>query len=104
MGKKLPYTPKSRVRSSLRQLWLRSRERAATLRRDDYSCVECGKRQSTAKGKECKIEVHHRNGIEWKKIEEYIYKHLLVNPEHLECQCRECHRKTTELQRKIEGK
>jgi hypothetical protein len=32
MGKKLPYTPRSKVRAALRQLWLRSRERAAALK------------------------------------------------------------------------
>ena len=34
MGKKLLTTPRSRVKAALRQVWLRSRERAAALKRE----------------------------------------------------------------------
>jgi len=48
MAKKLPYTPNSRIKSALRQLWLRSRERAKRLKEDKYTCQKCGKKQSRA--------------------------------------------------------
>ena len=95
VGKKLPHTPRSRVKSALRQLWLRSRERAAALKRDKYTCVECGVKQSREKGKYVYVEVHHLNGIDWEKIIEYIYKHLLVDPKELETNCVDCHNKKT---------
>ena len=91
MGKKLPTTPRSKVRSAIRQLWLRSRERAAALRRDGYTCQCCGKKQSKAKGKEFAVEVPHLDGIEWEKILDYIYRHVLVDPGKLETLCKECH-------------
>jgi 5-methylcytosine-specific restriction endonuclease McrA len=92
MGRKLPGTPRSTVRAGIRRLWLRSRERAATLKRDNYSCVHCGKKQSKAKGKEQAVEVHHLNGIQWEMILDYIYRHVLVDPKHLETICPECHK------------
>lgn len=97
--KKKESTPRSRVRAAIRQLWLRSRERAAALKRDNYTCVHCGKKQSTAKGKEQKIEVHHLNGIEWDNIIDYIFRHVLVNSKDLEAICPECHAKETEKQK-----
>jgi len=92
MGKRLPNTPRSKVRSALRQLWLRSRERAAALRRDNYTCRFCGRKQSKAKGKEQKIEVHHREGIDnWEKVIDLVFAELLCSPEYLETTCPECH-------------
>lgn len=91
MGKKLPTTPRSRVRAALRQLWLRSRERAAAIKREQNTCECCGKKGSVAKGREVKIEVHHLEGIQWDRIIEYIYRHILVNPDALEVLCKECH-------------
>ena len=92
MPKKLSYTPKSRVRAALRQLTLRSRERAAALKRDKYSCVHCGVKQSKARGKEQRVEVHHIDGIKWDDIFDYIYQHLLPPPEKWETVCPDCHR------------
>ena len=91
MGKKLLTTPKSRVRSALRQVWLRSRERAAAIKRENGCCEICGTKQSVAKGREVKLEVHHLNGIEWNLILEYIYRHILVDPKHLQVMCKNCH-------------
>lgn len=86
-------TPRSRVRGMLRQIFLRSRERAAALKRDNYSCQHCGVKQSKAAGQEQKVEVHHKNGINvWKQIEDLIYQDLLCDPEHLETLCPECHK------------
>ena len=96
VSKKLPHTPSSRIRSALRQLWLRSRERAAALKRDKYSCVKCGVKQSKAKGKEVKVEVHHKNPIEdsWNFIIEDIAEYILGDVDNLEVLCKECHLKT----------
>lgn len=93
MGKRLPNTPRSKVRAAIRQLWLRSRERAAALKRDKYTCQCCGKKQSKAKGKEQKVEVHHKAGYipNWEEIIDAIYMHILCEPEKLETLCPECH-------------
>ena len=91
MGRKLPTTPRSRVRSALRAVWLRSRERAAAIKREGGCCEICGKKQSAAKGREVKLEVHHLDGIEWEKILDYVYRHILVDPKGLQVMCKECH-------------
>lgn len=97
MSKKKSTTPRGRVKAAVRQLWLRSRERAATLKRDNYTCQECGKKQSTAKGKEQKVCVHHLEGIDWELIIDYIFLNVLVNPDKLETLCPECHKKLEEF-------
>jgi len=92
MGKKLPHTPNSRIKNDLRRLWMRSRERAAALKREDYSCERCKAKQSRAKGREVYVEVHHKDGItNWQEIYRQIRKLLLVDPDRLEVLCRECH-------------
>ncbi len=97
MGKRLLYTPRSRVRSSLRQLWLRSRERASAIKRDQYTCQSCGRKQSKAKGREFDVQVHHRAGIgNWEQVIDIVYQGILVNPEGLETLCEECHNKKGE--------
>jgi 5-methylcytosine-specific restriction endonuclease McrA len=97
MGKRLPTTPRSRVRAALRQLWLRSRERAAALKRDGYSCHDCGKKQSRAKGKEIYVEVHHIDGIKWEQLIDMVYEMLLCNPDGLITMCEDCHDKIKAL-------
>ena len=91
MGKRLKSTPRSQVRAALRRLWLRSRERAAALKRDGYACQGCNRKQSKAKGKEFAVEVHHLDGIEWEKMVDYVFRHLLCDPECLETMCKTCH-------------
>jgi len=94
MGKRLPYTPSSTIRTAMRRLWLRSRERQAALKRDGYRCQDCLRKQSKAKGGEFCVEVHHQAGeICWREIEDAIRKWLLVNPEGLVTLCPECHDK-----------
>jgi len=91
---KKPITPRSQVRSALRRLWLRSRERAAALKRDNYTCQECDTKQSRAKGREVKVECHHIEGVcNWELMLDYIYRHLLCDPKYLETLCKECHEK-----------
>ena len=86
-------TPRSRIQSNLRMLWLRSRERAAALKRDGYTCQNCHRKQSKSKNSPLKIEVHHINGVRWNEIIDHIYQELLVNPEKLITLCKECHGK-----------
>ena len=100
---KKPSTPRSQVRSALRRLWLRSRERAATLKRDGYKCVDCGVKQSRAKGREEYVEVDHLPGIQWEQMIDYIFQHLLINPIGLDTVCKEHHKKRTEDRKKFKG-
>ena len=84
-------TPKGRITSTLRQLWLRSAEREEELKRDRYTCVSCGAKQSRAKGKEQKVEVHHIQGIEWDEIVDLIYQEILCDVDKLQTLCPDCH-------------
>jgi len=95
MGKRLPNTPKSQIRAALRRLLLRSRERATALKRDQYTCQRCGKKQSKAKGKETSVEVHHKKNIDknWEIILKCISDYLLVSQDELITLCKECHKK-----------
>jgi len=102
MGKRMPHTPTSRIKDALRKLWLRSRERAAAIKRDGYSCRTCGAKQSKAKGREVSVEVNHRHGIKWAEIIRFIRAELLCEPEHLETLCKECHSEVTEQQRETD--
>lgn len=96
MGRKLSTTPRSNVRSAIRQLWLRSRERAEALKRDKYTCQRCGRKQSKTKGREVSVEVHHKKGIKnWEALINAVYKLILVDPKYLETLCKECHRNET---------
>jgi predicted HNH restriction endonuclease len=97
MGKRLPTTPRSKVRQAIRQLWLRSRERATALKNAKYTCSVCGVKQSKAKGKEQKIEVHHREGIDnWDMIIDLIISKILCTPEDYDVVCPACHEKKHE--------
>lgn len=100
MSKRLPHTPTSRIKDALRKLWLRSRERAAAIKRDGYSCRTCGAKQSRAKGREVQVEVNHRHGIRWTEIIQFIREELLCEPENLETLCKDCHAEVTDEQRK----
>ena len=85
-------TPRSRVKGMLRQIFLRSAERGEALKRDKYTCQTCGIKQTTKKGMEVKVEVHHKNGIMvWDKIIDLIYQELLCDPAELQTLCRDCH-------------
>jgi len=91
---KEPITPKTIIVRQLRLLWMRSRERSEALKRTGYCCESCGKKRSEAKGKEQKIEVHHKEGIgNWDAVIELIRKEILCEPELLEVLCPDCHEK-----------
>ena len=90
MGKRLEQTPNSQIRSALRKIFLWSRERASILKRDKYTCTVCGSKQSRAKGKECRVEVHHVDGIVWQRMYEAVRNDLL-NQEMVTL-CVSCHR------------
>jgi hypothetical protein len=91
--KKLPVTtPRAQIRRALRLLWLHSRERAAALKRDNYTCQACHKKHSTAKGKEFKVEVHHCSGDSGiDAVIDYIYRQLLCDHSKLVTLCPKCH-------------
>lgn len=92
-SKKLPYTPNSQIRAALRKLFLRSRERAAALKRDKYTCRCCGVKQSRAKGREVYVECHHKKGIaNWEKLMAAVREYLLCHEDHLEVLCEKCHK------------
>lgn len=98
MGKRSLSTPRSIVRHALRLLWLHSRERAAALKAAGYCCEECGVKQSKAKGREVKVEVHHSEGAQLEHLVDEVFKHLLCDPKLLEVACKDCHEKLTRSQ------
>jgi 5-methylcytosine-specific restriction endonuclease McrA len=86
------FSTNSKIKSHLRNLWLRSPERAAAMKRDNYTCQKCHRKQTMAKGKEFKVQVHHLHGIgNWDKVCEIIKQELLCDPEFLQTLCKECH-------------
>ena len=93
--RKSDRTTRSQIRQALRRLSLRSRERAAALKRDNYTCQRCGKKQSKAKGREVSVEVHHVNGVQWDVLVDCVYEMLLCHPDDMITLCRECHREET---------
>lgn len=89
MGHKKPNTPRSQIKNCLRQLVLRSRERAKALKDTGYCCTDCGIKQSKAKGKEVKIQVHHDPPLEdqWEEVIDRVVE-LLASPQYpLCCPC-----------------
>lgn len=85
MGKKLPNTPRSKVTSVLRRLFMYSRERNATLKRDGKQCVKCGCKEH--------LRVHHKTEIPWDEIIKPIMKYLLCDKSALVTLCKDCHNK-----------
>lgn len=102
MTKKLPYTPKSRIQNWIRRGWTQSRERAKVLKEAKYTCCQCHRKKSTAKGEGLKVEVHHKVMINWDKIVAFIRKEVLDKPQ--ECLCVDCHRVETKKQNEARKK
>lgn len=98
MGKKQPNTPRSKIRACLRQLWLRSRERAKSLKNTGYCCKKCGIKQTKRKGEEVSLEVHHDPPIDWNGIIDLIAERILeVNQYPL---CKKCHKEAHDESKK----
>ncbi len=97
MAKKKPNTPRSRVKSYLRKLWMCSRERAKALKSTKYHCTKCNVKQSMAKGRVVKLEVHHLTGIEWERLIDLVFELLLDVPQIPLCV--PCHKIETERQK-----
>ena len=89
--RKKPTTPRSRVKAAMRQLWLRSRERQAALKKAGRCCERCGVKASTAKGHEQKLEVHHVDGINWDGLVDMFIRRVLPSIDRLEVLCPQCH-------------
>jgi len=94
MGKRLPTTPRSKIRQALRQAWLRSRERQAAIKRDKYTCQLCGAKQRMEhKEYVVKVQVHHLDGIlDWNKLVDMVLASgLFCGPDKLQTLCEKCH-------------
>lgn len=92
-------TPRSRIKGMLRQIFLRSRERAAALKKTHYCCSKCGIKASEKKDAVVKMEVDHVDGIDvWDEIMSLIEDKLLCigSPDKLQPLCRDCHREKTD--------
>ena len=87
-------TTKSKIVAALRNLWLRSGERAECLKKQHYTCQRCGIKKTNTKEKVVKVQVHHKEGVlNWDDIVREIRKNLLCDVDKLECLCVECHKK-----------
>ena len=87
-------TTRATIKGRLRQMWLRSNERSTALKRDGYTCQDCGIKQSKKKGHEVKVQVHHKEGIDiWDDIIEMILNKILCDPDKLQTLCLECNDK-----------
>ena len=86
-----PATPRSAIKNALRRAWLRSRERAEALKKSGYCCVECGVKQSKAKGKEVGLQVHHDPQINWDGLVDLVFDRVLNSNQYP--LCKECHKK-----------
>lgn len=100
-SRKAETTPRGKVNAALRQLFTRSRERAAAMKNAGYACECCGAKQCRKEGAEVSLEVHHIKGISgWQALIDMVYKELLCSPELLRVLCRGCHEKQHEKEQK----
>jgi predicted HNH restriction endonuclease len=66
------------------------------LKATNYCCAFCGVKQSAAKGREVRIEVHHLDPVQWDGLFDDIRRRLLHDPSRLAPACEKCHKKITE--------
>lgn len=90
---RIKKTTRAMVKAALRKLWLRSPERAAVLKRDRYTCQQCGIKQTKAGPPEnhVKVNVHHAVEIEWDAFVDKVLEELFLSEQHV--LCTECHLK-----------
>lgn len=90
----MTVTPDGIIKSAMRLLFMRSRERSSAIRRDGNTCT-CGSKGSSRKGAEVKTEVHHvkEGDINWERIYTVIREELLCSKEGMVTLCRPCHLK-----------
>lgn len=94
MGRRLLTTPRSRVRAMLSQIFLRSRERAAAVKRESGCCQRCkakGRPKATRNGPQVSLQVHHLDGGGIDEIMDLIFTRLLCSPDRLKVLCAPCH-------------
>ena len=96
-GKRLPHTPSSQIRAALRKLFLYSREHRACLKNGNKTCVSCGAKGTSAKGREVDVRVHHLHQIDWEKLFFVVRETLLCPPEKMVILCKKCHDEVHEL-------
>jgi len=88
-------TPRNRIVGELRRLFVKSVERSEALKRDNYTCCICKRKQSKKKGFELAIHVHHINEIDWDNIIDLIQDRLLCDSDMLQTLCIDCHKEIT---------
>ena len=100
MGKRSLSTPRSIIRDAVRQVWLRSRERAAAIKAESNTCEACnvkGHKSKKHPEENVIIEVHHLDGCHIERIVDMFFESgLLCDPSRLQVLCKECHKKITE--------
>ena len=99
MKKKIKHTTRAKVKSALRLLWLRSPERLQVLQADKYTCQNCGKKQSKAKGREIDVEVHHVEGIDWVDMVDNILFWIFQSEQITFC--KDCHKERTKIEKGV---
>jgi len=97
--RKKPITTNTQIKAALHRLFLRSRERAAALKRDGNSCQHCHIKASKAKGRDVSVNVHHINGVQWAPLISAVREYILCSPDGMETLCLACHK----AEHKIEG-
>lgn len=86
------FTSDYQIKAGLHRIWLNSVERRTALKNAEYKCEDCDVKQTTAKGAEVKLQVHHKRGhVNWARIIAVIREELLVSPEELAALCEPCH-------------
>lgn len=96
MAKKQATTTNTMIRSALRRLFLHSPERSKALKDANYTCQECGRKQSRAKGKEVYVQVHHLTPVNWLGLFDEIRARLLHSADRYRVLCKECHKEIPE--------
>lgn len=90
-SRRKPETPLSQIKRGLDRIWLQSRERSEALKATGYRCACCGVKQSAAKGKEVRLEVHHVDGCDRAYLANLVREHLLHQASRLVPLCEACH-------------